>query len=286
MNKIGILTCFWTKNWVADIPAFILKVAKMGFDVLECPADLLLMASKDERKEIKNIAEDSNVEITFSTALPAEYDISSADNTVRRNGIEYLKNNMHMIHEMKMSGFGGVSYGQWQTSMELGEDDKQPYIERSVESLKEIMKTAQDCNVTYCVEVVNRFEQFMINTAAEAVAFVDMVGSPNLKILLDTFHMNIEEDSFRDAIITAGDKLGHVHVCENNRKLPGQGHIPWDEVAGALREVNYQGRLVIESFIQKGGEVGKALFIWRDSIPADIDAAVSESLGFLKRKFA
>ncbi len=79
---------------------------------------------------------------------------------------------------------------------------------------------------------MNRFEQYLINTAAEGVAYIDEVGSPNLKLLLDVFHMNIEEDDMTQAIITAGDKLGHFHIGETNRRPPGQGRMPWKEIFG------------------------------------------------------
>ena len=151
-----------------------------------------------------------------------------------------------------------------------------------------MIRTAEDHGITYCLEVVNRFEQFLLNTAAEGVAYVEAVGSPNLKLLLDAFHMNIEEDSIGGAIVTAGDKLGHFHIGETNRKTPGKGHMPWDEIGQALKKINYQGRVVMEPFVNMGGEVGRDIKVWRDlgngADEARLDQDAKDALAFIRSK--
>jgi D-psicose/D-tagatose/L-ribulose 3-epimerase len=92
--------------------------------------------------------------------------------------------------------------------------------------MQEAIKTAEDNNVSFNMEVVNRFEQYLLNTCQEAVDYVEAVGSPNARVMLDTFHMNIEEDFVGDSILQAGELLGHLHIGENNRMPPGYGHIP------------------------------------------------------------
>lgn len=126
------------------------------------------------------------------------------------------------------------------------------------------MKTAEDYGVTYCVEVVNRYEGCILNTASEAMNYIKRVDADNIGVLLDTYHMNIEEDSFRDAILTAGDKLLGLHTGDNNRRCPGRGHIDFDEIFKALAEVNFKGRIVSELFVAKGGEVGRDICVWRN----------------------
>ena len=96
-------------------------------------------------------------------------------------------------------------------------------------------------------------KQLHLNAAEEAVAYVQQVGSPNLWILLDTYHMNIEEDSFRGAIRTAGKLLGHLHTGENHRKPPGLGPIPWQEIAAALKEILFHGWVVMEPSLCPAG---------------------------------
>ena len=126
----------------------------------------------------------------------------------------------------------------------------------------------------------------MVNTAREAARYVDMVGSQNVGILLDTYHMNIEEPSIGDAIRLAGDKLVAFHVGENNRSCPGRGHLDWDEIFGALKAVGYTGRIVAEPFVAVGGEVGRSVCSWRslleDTTEAVLDAEAAYMLAFEK----
>ena len=153
--------------------------------------------------------------------------------------------------------------------------------------MREAIKAAEDTNVTFNMEVVNRFEQFLLNTAEEAVEYVKAVNSPNAKILLDTYHMNIEEDHIGTAIETAGGYLGHVHLGENNRRPPGYGHIAWDELVGALKKINYTGALVMEPFLMPGGQVGNDIRVWRDmSVNVDLDLEAKKALQFMRNKLA
>jgi D-psicose/D-tagatose/L-ribulose 3-epimerase len=149
------------------------------------------------------------------------------------------------------------------------------------------MQAAEDNNVIFAMEVVNRFEHFLMNTAEEGVSYVKQLDSPNARLLLDTFHMNIEEDHIGTAIETAGQYLGHVHLGESNRRPPGCGHIPWDELASALKKINYQGALVMEPFLMPGGQVGSDIKVWRDlSIGIDMDAEAAKAVKFMRSKLA
>jgi D-psicose/D-tagatose/L-ribulose 3-epimerase len=112
-----------------------------------------------------------------------------------------------------------------------------------------------------------------------------MVDSPNIKVQLDTFHINIEEDNIGQAIVNVGDQLGHFHVCENNRKLPGRGHIPWAEVVQAILQIDYQGYIVIESFVNADCEFGRIQKIWRGLEERNLDTVAQETLKFLKSIF-
>ncbi len=150
--------------------------------------------------------------------------------------------------------------------------------------MQEAVKFAEDAGVIFNVEVVNRFEQYLLNTAAEAVDYVQRVGGDHCKVMLDTFHMNIEEDSFREAILTAGDHLGHFHIGETNRRAPGRGKIPWAEIFRALADIHYQGAVVMEPFLQPGGEVGRDISVYRDlSIGVDLDEEAARAAAFVRQ---
>jgi D-psicose/D-tagatose/L-ribulose 3-epimerase len=283
MNKIGIYYAYWTHDWDADFHPFIDKVAELGFDVLEVNAGTIACMASEERQSLRAHADDKNIILSHCIGLPHRYDIASENEAVRENGIAYLDKIAEAIGEMGGGNLSGIIYSSWPATMPEGETDKRPYVERSVASMKKAIQAAEDNNVIFNMEVVNRFEQFLMNTCDEAVAYVEAVDSPNAKILLDTFHMNIEEDFVGEAIQKAGDKLGHLHIGENNRMPPGYGHIPWTEVGAALRKINYQGYVVMEPFLMPGGEVGRDIKVFRDmSVDLELDDEARKALMFIR----
>ena len=155
--------------------------------------------------------------------------------------------------------------------------------------MRRVGKIAGECGVEYCLEVLNRFEGYLLNTCAECKRFVEEVDVDAVKIMLDTFHMNIEEDSMVEAILLAGDKLGHFHVGENNRRVPGKGGFPWYEIGMALRAIGYQKNIVMEPFVMSGGGVGSDIKIWRDlsngATAEQLDEDARRSVEYLRYVF-
>jgi D-psicose/D-tagatose/L-ribulose 3-epimerase len=283
MNKIGIYYAYWTRDWDTDFNPYIDKIADLGFDILEVNGGTIANMTMKDRMDLKAHADDRNVTLTYCIGLTKNYDIASEEKVVREKGIEFLKKMAQSIGEMGGGNLGGIIYSYWPATLPEGETDKRPYIERSVNSMKKAIKAAEENNVYFNMEVVNRFEQFLLNTCQEAVDYIEMVASPNAKVMLDTFHMNIEEDFIWDAIIRAGKNLGHLHIGENNRKPPGYGHIPWTEVSAALRKINYQGNVVMEPFLMPGGQVGRDIRIFHDmSIGIDLDEEAKKALLFIR----
>ena len=224
------------------------------------------------------------MELTYSLGLDQAYDISSPDSAVRERGMEYLSAIMDRVALMGGRILSGVSYAGW--GIPDGAIDKEDRTRHSVACMKKLAAKAEALGITYGIEAVNRFEGVVVNTAREAARYVDMVGSQNVGILLDTYHMNIEEPSIGDAIRLAGDKLVAFHVGENNRSCPGRGHLDWDEIFGALKAVGYTGRIVAEPFVAVGGEVGRSVCSWRslleDTTEAALDAEAAYMLAFEK----
>lgn len=285
MIKIGIYCAYWMHNWDADFLPLVAKVANLGFDVIEVNSGTVANMNNLDRDRLKSAAEKAGVELTFCIGLTKNYDIASENKETRDRGIGFLKKQAEMLNYMKAKELGGIIYSCWPGSLPQGETDRRPYIARSVESMKEVMKTVEDLGVIFNIEAVNRFEQYMINTCEEALDYVKRVGSDHCKILLDTFHMNIEEDSIYDAIVKAGDNLGHFHVGETNRRAPGRGRIPWDEIGKALKSVNYQDCVVMEPFLMPGGEIGKDICVHRDlSVGLDLDTEARRALDFIREK--
>ena len=285
--RFGILYAYWTREWSGDYLYYAKKVKELGFDILEISAGDLLRMHDSEISVLRDLSKSLNLEISCNIGPPKQYDVASSDPAVRAAGIQFLTDIMKKMDLLDSRTLVGVMYTYWPN--DFTDLDKPALWSRGVESCQVMGKTAQALGINMCLEVVNRFETPVLNTAEEAVRFCHEVGNPNVQILLDTFHMNIEEDNQADAIRTAGTLLGHLHVGEGNRKLPGQGSLPWGEIGQALRDIGYTGGVVMETFVLQGGQVGRDIKVWRDlSGGADekqLDRAAAAALETLKRNF-
>jgi D-psicose/D-tagatose/L-ribulose 3-epimerase len=153
----------------------------------------------------------------------------------------------------------------------------------AVEGLSALGPTLKQYNVTLAVEPLNRFETYFLNTAADAFALCEEVNDPNVGILCDTFHANIEEKDIGAAFASLGKYLKHVHTCENDRGTPGSGHIDWSNVFAGLNQIGYDGWLVIESFGSAIPEIAAAACIWRPLAKSPEEIAF-DGVAFLKGK--
>lgn len=291
MNKLGIFVNFWTKKWGVDYKYYIDKVKKLGYDILEFQAQPLLDMTDAECREIKKYADKQGIKLSYSLGLNPKYDVSSPDKGVREGGVKYLSDIVRKIAVMEGELFSGVTYAGWGVpDYFVDEKEKEALFARSVDSMQKVMKVAEKEGVTVCCEAVNRFESPLINTAAEAIKYADAVNSPNIGIHLDTYHMNIEENSIGDAIRLVGKRLRHFHTGENNRNIPGRGHLDWDEIFSALHEIDYKRDIVSEPFLMMGDEVGYDIRVWRPILDnpteARLDEGAKELLEFTKSMLA
>lgn len=289
MNKIGIHFGYFNTDWNTDFVKQVEQIKRLGLDILEVAPAPLLALTKAERDEIARVAIANEVELTFSVGLSVDQDLASEDKATRERGIAFTRDTFKIMSEMGANMYSGVDIGAWNQPFKTGVTDKNAVVHRSVDSVKEIMKEAEALGITFAVEVVNRYESSIVNTAEEAIAYLDMVDSPNCKVLLDTYHMNIEEDSFADAIKLVGNRLGHFHVGESNRRPPNlNGKMPWDEITNALKDIGYQGAVVMEPFIKMGGEVGRDIKVWRDisknASMEEMEQLVRDAADMLRKK--
>ena len=282
MNKLGIFVNFWEKKWGIDYRYYIDKVQKLGYDILEFQAQPLLEMTNEECRAIKKYADERGIKLSYSLGLDPKYDISNPDKEVRAGGIEYLSNIVRKIAVMEGELFSGVTYAGWGIpSYFVDEAEKEALYCRSVESMKEVMKVAEKEGVTVCCEAVNRFESPLVNTAAEAIRYADLVDSKNIGIHLDTYHMNIEENNIGDAIRLVGKRLRHFHTGENNRNVPGRGHLDWDEIFKALKDIDYKNDIVSEPFLMMGDEVGYDIRVWRPILENPTEERLDQEARFL-----
>lgn len=282
MRKIGIEIFYWIERWADDQIAYFPRAADCGFDSVE-----ISFVSGPETIDIPRMRAELDrlgLGVFCSTGLSLQTDITSPDDRVRAAGIQYLRRCLETAQQLGSPILGGVTYAPWLQFPQT--DDLRPYRDRSAAALKEIARIAGDLGITLTLEILNRFETFMFNTVIEGLSFLHQIDQPAVKLQLDTYHMNMEEDNLSAAIRQAGSQLGHFHCAASNRKLPGRGHINWNAIKTALDAVNYQGAMVIETFPNPNVETGRTVNTWRPLVGEDMDADVKEALAFLRETVA
>ncbi|MBE6938950.1 MAG: sugar phosphate isomerase/epimerase [Ruminococcaceae bacterium] len=286
--KYGIYFAYWENQWATELLPYVAKVKKLGFDVLELSCASLKTMEKADILALRNEAAANGVTVTAGYGPNASENLGSADPDTVKNAISFYTDTLKKLELLDVHTIGGGIYSYWPVDYSRP-IDKAGDRARSIENVRKVGRIARECGVDYCLEVLNRFEGYILNTCAEAVDFVTEVDEPAVKVMLDTFHMNIEEDSITDAIRLAGDKLGHFHVGENNRRLPGRGNMPWSDIGKALRSIGYDKAVVMEPFVLPGGEVGRDIKVWRtleaDTSPEKLDADAQESVRYLRFAF-
>jgi D-psicose/D-tagatose/L-ribulose 3-epimerase len=283
MRKVGIYYAFWTHEWDVDFTPFIKKVKKLGFDQLELNGGTVVTMTPSEQRTLKAMADDEGLVLSYGIGLQKQFDVSSLDESVRLKGVQFMRNMVDAVANMGGGMIGGTIHGYWPATMPEGLDSKKPIWDQSVRSMRELAPYAGERGVMLNVEILNRFEQFIVNDSHEALAYIQEVDHPSCRILLDTFHMNIEEDSFGDAIRRIGPYLAAFHIGETNRKPPGTGRMPWTEIKQALDDIGFDGPLVMEPFIMQGGQVGRDIGVWREIVKdPDMDALAAASAAFVR----
>ncbi len=287
--KYGIYFAYWEKEWNADQKSYISKVKKRGFDILEISCAMLKNISREELVEMRDMARAEGVTLTAGYGPGPSENLASSDEAVVKNAVAFYTDILKKLEILDIHTLGGGIYSYWPVDY-TKPIDKEGDWKRSVKNVRTVGKIAQECGVDYCLEVLNRFEGYLLNTCAECRQFVEEVDVPAVKIMLDTFHMNIEEDSMTEAILLAGDRLGHFHVGENNRRLPGKGNLPWYQIGSALRAIGYDKNVVMEPFVKSGGKVGSDIKIWRDlsmgAATEQLDRDAAASMAFLRNVFS
>ena len=277
MPKYGVNFLLWSGDFTKESLSLIQKAADMGFDGVEIP---IFDPDAVDVKATKDALEAAGMECTTCSILGDDRDLISDDPAIRENAKKYMKDCIEICAGLDSPIFCGPLYSA--VGKLVGRSRTQQEWDLAVTELKELAKVAGDNGVTLAIEPLNRFETYFINIAEDAAKLVRDVDHPNIKVHLDTFHMNIEEKNLYKAIRNTGALLAHMHCCENDRGAPGSGHVDWDGVFKALHELNYDGWIVIESFVPAIEAIAKAAAIWRELAPGGADAVAREGLKFLK----
>jgi D-psicose/D-tagatose/L-ribulose 3-epimerase len=273
---LGVHSATFVKNWHEDITPYIHKCKQAGYKSVEVS---LLGQSPESAKEISKLANDLNISLTCTTGLSKNEDISSSNPVVQKNGVETLKRAIDMTSIMEANLLTGVVHAAWGVSNSLGKG-KEDKFKNSSNSIKKISSLLIEKNIKLGIEPLNRYESDFINTVDEGIRLCELIDHPNVGLLLDAYHMNIEEKNMCQSIEKAGDKLFHFQVAENDRGVPGSGSINWSEIIDTLKKINYKGCVSLEMFIQANVDTSKDLFTWRN-IEDDPYDAIVRSFNFL-----
>lgn len=278
--KFGVNTFIWSGSFDRSHIPLLAQIKERGFDGAELP---LFDPAQFQAKELRRGLEQNGLECTICSVLTGGTNIISDDAAVRARTRIHMEDIVKAAAEVGAKVVAGPLYspvgylpGRRRTADEW---------KWAVDCYQSLGPTLSQFNVTIGIEPLNRFETYFLNTAADAVKLCEDINHPNVGILFDTFHANIEEKDIGQAYRTVGRYLKHVHTCENDRGIPGSGHVEWPAVFAALRDINYDGWLTIESFGFAIGEISAAAAIWRD-LASSPDVIAWDGLKFLKQNMA
>ena len=284
MRTVGISYAFWGHEWDVDFVPLVEKVKKLGYNQLEVNGITLEKMSAWGRKRLSYEARDQQLDLSYGATLPLRYDVASRDEDIRKAGVAYMTEIIKAVGLMGGGTIGGIIHCSVFGKLFRGED-KRLYFDQSVKSMRTLSKIAEDNDVMLNIGVSNRYEQFLLNTCLEALDYIHAVNHSHCGILLDTFHMNIEEDNIGDAIRLAGLYLHCLQLSETNRKPVGMGRQSWGEIRLALDDIYYDGPLVQNPFILAGGQVGQDVCIWRELLEQpNLDELAKDSCLFIREQ--
>jgi D-psicose/D-tagatose/L-ribulose 3-epimerase len=270
MNKLGVHALVWAGDLTRESTRKVLSSTKeAGFDL----AELSLHGPKVmDLSFTRDMLQEYGLEVGCSRGLTFEADVSSEDAATVARGVAMLEEAITITSEIGGKYFGGILYGAMaKYSAPVTRKGRQ----NAIDSIKRIADFALKKDVKLGLEVVNRYESNLLNTASQALALIDEVGAPNVGVHLDTYHMNIEESDFMQPVLLCGDRLAYVHIGESNRGYLGSGTIDFSQFFHALAMVDYQGVVTFESFSSTvvNEQLSNALAIWRNLWDDGMDLA-------------
>ena len=275
--KIGVSTWVWTSPATTEVLETLLPhIAAIGFDVIELPIEEV---GQFDVSRVGELARAHGLEVSVCAVIGPGRDLLLPGEAER--GIAYLRSCIEVAQTLGSPTVAGPFYSAvgrcWRSSTAERERD----VDQVARTLRSLGDYAADHGVVLGVETLNRFETSFLNTTAQALELIGRIDHPAVGVALDLFHLGIEEKHVADALRAAGPRLVHLQVAENDRGTPGTGSLPWNDVAKALHEIEYRGRVVIETFSDRVEAIARAAAIWRPLAP-DSDSLAREGLAFLR----
>ena len=278
--KFGVTTWLWTSPFTTgSIHPIFSKIAEMGFDAVEIAVEDPAVI---DAKAVKQGLAEYGLQGIICAAFGPTRDLTHEDPAVHENCFNYIRSCFDICNELGSQFLAGPMYSAVGKARMVPQEQRKREWDLAVKNLHAVCEMAGERNLQIALEPLNRFESDLVNTAADVIRLVKDISHPAAKIMLDGFHMNIEERDIAKAIVTAGDKLIHIQVSENYRGTPGTGQTRWDAYKKGLLEIDYKGTVTIESFTPENKELAGAVCFWHP-MADDQDSFATEGLRFLKK---
>lgn len=276
--KYGMNLLLWTGSVTAEHFPLLGKLKAAGFDGVEIP---VFGGEPADYKPIRAELDKLGLKCTTVTILTPETNAVSPDAAVREKALAWLKKVVEINHVLGSETVCGPYHSALGVFSGTGPtaDEKK----RAADVLRQVAEHAKQANLMMGIEYLNRFECYFLNTAKDAAELVRAVGHPNFRTMYDSFHAHIEEKDPAAAIRTVAPVLAHVHISENDRGTPGTGQVNWDATFKTLKEVKYDGWMVIEAFGRALPDLAAATRIWRDLFPS-AEEVYTKGLAFMKQR--
>lgn len=275
MEGFGVHTSMWTMHWDrAGAERTIPAAAAYKMDFIEIA---LMNTAIVDAAHTRALLERHGMRAVCSLGLPERNWAS-----VNPDGaIAHLCDCIDTAAAMGAEALSGVTYGG--IGQRTGQPPTAQEYDNVARALTAVAKHAKARGIAFGIEPVNRYENHLINTAAQARWMIEKVGAENIFIHLDTYHMNIEEKGAGNGILDARDHLRYIHLSESDRGTPGEGTCDWDEVFATLAAIGFRGGLAMESFINMPPEVAYGLAVWRP-VAESFQEVMDNGLPFLRNK--
>ena len=286
-NPIGIISMFYARPFGRGHFDTFARMKQSGCDFVEL---LVPEPGELDLSETRRVLADHGLGVVLAARVNLTRDLASDDPVAHQAGVTYLQSCATIAQELGATIVGGPLYGAplvfaGRPPTPVTEDHRKAKIDRIVKGLKTAGRTAADCGVVFGIEPLNRFETDIANTTRHGLDLAAAVDLPSVGVMLDTFHMNMEDPDLPAAIRQAGAKMVHFQANENNRGFIGSGHIDWPSIARALKDINYRGPITLEPFRRDDERPGIPLAQWRAPHKSE-DHALSRSIAFLDATLA
>lgn len=277
--RFGVSTWLWTSPFTTETVALFPKIKSLGYDAVEIPVEYPDLI---DAKEVRDALRRNELKAVVCGAFGPSRDLTNDDPQVHENCFRYIIQCLDLCNEWGGEFLAGPMYSAVGKARMVSAEQRKVEWNRAVTNLHKVCKLADERNLLIALEPLNRFESDMVNTAEDVLRLVRDINHAAANVLLDGFHMAIEEKNLEHAITSVGDKLIHLQVSENYRGTPGTGQTPWESLRKGLGNINYKGVVSIESFTPEVKELAGAVCIWKNLAPSQ-DAFADEGLKFLKK---